>query len=214
MNTIMHFLDEHASKLVDILVALGGVYFGWWLGDTSRSRADRAAEKAALRVQADALIVAVLDVRGAAQTGHVLWDRPIEHLRTVALAGAAGVSELHRSRGTGESEWHGILAVVGAAVRVIAQDRIASKQYAATVREPMVRLTAAAAPLLRHPNPQVSTAAGELVNAACEIKKDTRRLDAAFAAFHAAVSAAEHNPPSWWRRLRLGRTASSSAQDS
>ncbi|MEU7306295.1 hypothetical protein [Streptomyces sp. NPDC007206] len=212
MNTITHFLGEHAGRIVDILVALAGIWFGWWLSNRATSRANRAAEKAALRSQADALIAAVLDVRNAALAGHTLWDSLLEHGRTILLAAVAGAGEVARTRAAGAPDRASVAAGLGSAAQLIARDRIASKEYAATVREPIFRLTTAAAPLLRHPDPQVSESAGALLKATFDIKKDTRNLDSAFAAFHAAVTAAEQEPAPWWRRLRL-RLRRGDAQD-
>ncbi|GGJ36740.1 hypothetical protein GCM10010121_054950 [Streptomyces brasiliensis] len=198
----MHFFGEHAGRIADVALPFVGIWFGWWLSDRVRSRADRAAEKAALRAQADALITAVLDVRMAALTGHTLWDSLVEHGRTVFLAAIAGAGEVARARTARASDRASVAAGLGAAVHVIAQERIASKQYAATVREPLYRLTTAAAPLLRHPDAQVSESASALVNVTFDIKKDTQNLDTALAAFHAAVTTAEQEPASRWRRLR------------
>ncbi|MEU6462230.1 hypothetical protein [Streptomyces sp. NPDC046976] len=203
MDTIMHFFGEHAGHLADVMVAFVGIWFGWWLSDRSRSRADRAAEKATLRAQADALIAAVLDVRAAAMTGHTLWDSFLEHGRTVLLAAAAAAGEIARTRAIGASERASAVAGFGSAAQLMARTRIASKEYAATVREPLFRLATAAAPLLRHPDTQVSETAGTLLNVTFDIKKDTRNLDAAFTAFHAAVTNTEREPASGWRRLRL-----------
>ncbi|MFR9794113.1 hypothetical protein ACL07V_36735 [Streptomyces sp. MB22_4] len=136
-------------------------------------------------------------------TGHTLWDNFLEHGRTVLLAAAAGAGELARTRATGASERASVIAGFGPAAQLIARDRIAGKAYAATVREPLFRLATAAAPLLRHPDTQVADTAGTLVNVTLDTKRDTRNLDAAFTAFHAAVTNAEHEPAPWWTRLRL-----------
>ncbi|MCX4403813.1 MULTISPECIES: hypothetical protein [unclassified Streptomyces] len=212
MNTIKGFLDGHSGRLADLLFALLAVYFGWWLSERARARADRDNGKAELNRQADALVVAVFDLRASAHTGYILWDRIVEHGRTILLASMAGVSVLAQTRGPGITEKIQIAAMFGPAAQILAGDRIASKQYAATVREPINRLTSAAAPLLRHSDTRVSTTAATLVNAALESKKDTRDVDTALAAFRTAVTTATQDTPPWWRRLR--RTSANSAQNS
>ncbi|MCX5097580.1 hypothetical protein OOK36_55075 [Streptomyces sp. NBC_00365] len=91
MNTIKGFLDGHSGRLADLLFALLAVYFGWWLSERARARADRDNGKAELNRQADALVVAVFDLRASAHTGYILWDRIVEHGRTILLASMAGV---------------------------------------------------------------------------------------------------------------------------
>ncbi|MEU9594223.1 hypothetical protein AB0D84_31515 [Streptomyces sp. NPDC048193] len=62
------------DKLIDLLVI---ATIAWRLTNLSRDRADRAdraAEKGSLRTQADALIVAVLDLRHAAAVNRILWE--------------------------------------------------------------------------------------------------------------------------------------------
>ncbi|MGC5000582.1 hypothetical protein [Streptomyces sp. DT195] len=209
MNTILHFFSEHVGRLADTLGAVALAYFGWWLGDKARNRAERKADRAALRVQADALVVAVLDVRASALTGHALWDSIWEHARTALLASLVGAGGLVRAKAAGASDRAQIAAALGAAGEVIGRDRIASKQYAATVREPLRRLATAAAPLLHHSDTAVSESASTLMKAATTVKKDTTELDAALVAFHSAVTAAEQAPAPRWRRLsvRRGRSA-------
>ncbi|MFI7876054.1 hypothetical protein [Streptomyces salinarius] len=69
------------DKLIDLLVNATIAFFAWRLTNLSRDRADRAAQKESLRAQADALTVAVLDLRHAAATNRILWEGPAERGR-------------------------------------------------------------------------------------------------------------------------------------
>lgn len=200
---MIDFFREHsawADKTADLLVALLIWFLTWWLTNRSRDRVDREAEKAALRAQADALIVAVGDLRATANVNRTLWERPAEQGRTMLLAALIGGGRI--VRGTrGGSGWADIAVGLGEAAQFLGRERIASKQNAATVREPLMRLTTAAAPLLRHQDPTIATAAEELFTAAMNIGTDTARADTALETFGRAVRAALEPRPNLFVRL-------------
>ncbi|MFI9052437.1 hypothetical protein [Streptomyces sp. NPDC053427] len=202
MNKFMHFLGENADKLLDLLIGLGLAYFGWWLANKSRDRADREAEKATLRAQADALTVAVLDIRHAAATSRILWEGPAERGRSFLLAALAYAGGAAHAQAAGGSDRLSLTAGLGNAAEILAGDRRASKEHTATVREPLLRLATAAAPLLRHPDADVATAANELADAALTETENATRIEAGLGAFERAVRAALQPQPSVWARLR------------
>ncbi|MHC3391050.1 hypothetical protein ACLQ2E_16535 [Streptomyces lavendulocolor] len=78
----------------------------------------------------------------------------------------------------------------------------AAAQAAAALREPFTRIAAAAAPLLRCPDPALVTATEELMNAAGNIE-DAARLAEKLAAFGRTATA----PPATWRERRRARRA-------
>ncbi|MBM7167560.1 hypothetical protein JQK87_03855 [Streptomyces sp. G44] len=56
-----------------------------WLTNRSRNRQEQQAEIGALRVQADAMTVAVMELQGAAAANRLLWEGPAERARTFLL---------------------------------------------------------------------------------------------------------------------------------
>jgi hypothetical protein len=202
VDKTLHFFGGHAEKLLDLLIGVFLAYLGWWLANKSRDRADREAEKAALRGQADALIVAVVDLRHAAATNRILWEGPAERARSFLLALLAGAGGVARAQAFGGSERLNITAGLGSAAEMLAGDRRASKEHTARVREPILRLATAAAPLLRHTDASVATAANGLVTAAFAEVENPTRVEAALEAFEGAVRSVLQPSPSVWARLR------------
>ncbi|MFG3132967.1 hypothetical protein ACGFZU_35365 [Streptomyces tendae] len=191
------------DKLIDLLVNATIAFFAWRLTNLSRDRADRAAEKESLRTQADALTVAVLDLRHAAATNRILWEGPAERGRSFLLALMSYAGGVARAQALGASDRLALTAGMGNAAETLAGDRRATKQHVATVREPVLRLATAAAPLLRHQDATVASTAAELTTAALAEGEDTARVEAALTAFESAVRAALEPAPSRWRpRLR------------
>ncbi|MEU0659420.1 hypothetical protein [Streptomyces lavendulocolor] len=138
----------------------------WWLTTRARNRQDQARKREALRKRADALMVAVSDLRAAGAAKQMLWETLVERGRTVLLAGLACVGGTARARIVGGTDVRSGLAGPGRGAELLAQERIVSKQAAAALREPFTRIAAAAAPLLRCLDPALVTAAEELMNAA------------------------------------------------
>ncbi|MEV5358640.1 hypothetical protein [Streptomyces sp. NPDC052693] len=191
------------DKLIDLLVNATVAFFAWRLTNLSRDRADRAAEKETLRMQADALTVAVLDLRHAAATNRILWEGPVERGRSFLLALMSYAGGVARAQALGASDRLALTAGMGNAAETLAGDRRATKEHVATVREPVLRLATAAAPLLRHQDATVASTAAELTAAVLAEAEDTARVEAALTAFESAVRAALEPAPSRWRpRLR------------
>jgi hypothetical protein len=191
------------DKLIDLLVNATVAFFAWRLTNLSRDRADRAAEKETLRTQADALTVAVLDLRHAAATNRILWEGPVERGRSFLLALMSYAGGVARAQALGASDRLALTAGMGNAAETLAGDRRATKEHVATVREPVLRLATAAAPLLRHQDATVASTAAELTAAVLAEAEDTARVEAALTAFESAVRAALEPAPSRWRpRLR------------
>ncbi|PNG22329.1 hypothetical protein [Streptomyces cahuitamycinicus] len=205
MNTLLEALAGQAEALVNGVVALAGGLVIWRLTNRSRDRADQQTELATFRERADALIVAVVDVRAAADLNHRLWERPWEQARFLAVAAFAAVGEGARVRALGGSDRHMFAAAGGAAAQLGLREIHANKTSLAALREPLVRVHEAAAPFLRHADQRVVTATNELLAAVGDIK-DRTRLEAALAAFGQAVVAVADPRPSLWARLRSRRS--------
>lgn len=90
---------------------------------------------------------------------------------------------------------------MGAAAQLLAREIHADKAALAGVREPMKLVAEALAPLVRHPDANVSTTAQRLLDATTAIR-DHDRVEAAIGAFGQAVRAAAQPEPSRWTRLR------------
>ncbi|EXU69653.1 hypothetical protein Z951_02875 [Streptomyces sp. PRh5] len=177
------------DKIEDLAVAVAVAVLTWWLTNLSRKRADREAERSSLQIQADALVVAVADVRGAAASARILYEGWPERARSGLLAALACAGAAARTRVAGGSDRLAFVAGLGAAAHLLGADRRASKQHAATVQGPMLRLATAAAPLVRHPDEGVATAVDNLLAAASRLE-DATRLDAALDRFGREVSRA------------------------
>ncbi|GAA2267669.1 hypothetical protein GCM10010232_70060 [Streptomyces amakusaensis] len=176
-----------------------------WLTTRSRNRQEQQAEIGALRVQADAMTVAVMELQGAAAANRLLWEEPAERGRTLLLAVLAFAGGAARARIAGGTDAQSGLVGFGRAAELLSRERVVSKQTVSAVREPLTRAATAAAPLMRSFDPAVVTATEQLLNALSEVE-NTARLEAALEAFGRAVNAATAPRLSWWARRRAART--------
>ncbi|MEU4489990.1 hypothetical protein AB0H94_34800 [Streptomyces purpurascens] len=177
-----------------------------WLTTRNRNRQDQQEEIGALRVQADAMTVAVVELQGAAAANRLLWEGPAERARSFLLATLAFFGGAAHARIAGGTDVQSGQVGMGHAAELLSWERRASKQTAATVREPIARVAAAAAPLMRYPDPAVAATTEQLLTA-CGDVENTERLEAALEAFGQAVRAATAPRPSWWARRRAARAA-------
>ncbi|WP_030815989.1 hypothetical protein [Streptomyces sp. NRRL S-337] len=69
-----------------------------WLTSRARNRQDQQAEIGALRVQADAMTVAVVELQAAVAANRLLWDGPAERARSFLLAVMAAADGAARAR--------------------------------------------------------------------------------------------------------------------
>ncbi|MFF0170223.1 hypothetical protein [Streptomyces prasinus] len=205
MNTLLEALAGQAETLVNGVVALAGGLVVWRLTNWSRDRADRQTELATTLERADNLIVAIADVRTSVDLNHRLWERPLEQARFLALIVFAATGAGVHMRVRGGSAREIFAATAGAAARLGLREIRANKTVLAALREPMMRVHAAAAPFLRHPDARVVETTNELLGAVGDIK-NTARLEAALEAFGQVVVAVTQPRPSLWARLR--RTSS------
>ncbi|MFE2090678.1 hypothetical protein [Streptomyces sp. NPDC059460] len=180
---------------------LAAVPFTWWITERTKRRATEDADRAALRDQADRLIVAVSDLRGAAITNQLLWESPRERFSTFVLALAAFAGGAARTNGP---DLRRALAGAGDFARLLVIERSESKAAAARLSPLLTQVAACAAPLVRHPDPDVTATAEELL-AAVQHVDDEARLDAALAAFGRAAREATTPPPTLWARIRSRR---------
>ncbi|MFB6791746.1 hypothetical protein ACFCWT_34340 [Streptomyces olivaceus] len=201
----MDKLIELASTLVSgALIAV----LASWLTNRSRNRQEQQAEIGALRVQADAMTVAVAELQTAAAASRLLWEGPAERVRSFLLAMMASAGGAARARIAGGTDAQCAQAGLGRAAELLSRERLASKQNAAALREPLARAAVAAAPLVRCSHQAVATATEHLLNALADAE-DTARLEAALDAFGRAVNAATAPQLSWWARRRAARTTRS-----
>jgi cysteine sulfinate desulfinase/cysteine desulfurase-like protein len=195
------------DKLIDLVVTIvSGAFIAVlaaWLTNGSRNRQEQQAEIGALRVQADAMTVAVMELQGAAAGNRLLWEGPAERARTFLLTVLAFAGGAARARIAGGTDVQSGLVSFGRAAELLSREREASKQTVAAVREPLTRAATAAAPLMRCSDPAVVTATEQLLNALSDVE-DTARLEAALEAFGRAVTAATAPHLSWWARRRGG----------
>jgi len=198
----MDKLIELASTLVSgaVIAVLAS-----WLTNRARNHQEQQAEIGALRVQADAMTVAVMELQGAAAANRLLWEGPAERGRTFLLAVLAFAGGAARAQVAGGSDVQSGLVGFGRAAELLSRERVASKQTVAAVREPLTRAATAAAPLMRCSDPTVVTTTEQLLNALSNVE-DTARLEAALEAFGRAVNAATAPQLSWWARRRAART--------
>ncbi|MEU0030646.1 hypothetical protein [Streptomyces sp. NPDC006335] len=204
MHQLMKGVSDHADAVAQFIgafiIALFSALFTYWLTKRVRARADRQEERAALQVQADALGVAMADVRAAAIVNHTLWESPASRGRSFLLALLACAGGAARGRVAGGTDGLSFAIGMGEAALLLSRERRASNQAIAAVREPLLRLATAAAPLLRHPNAQVADAAEAVLAAASNIENHASS-DVAVAAFGRAVRAALQPPPTLWARI-------------
>ncbi|MFF4391840.1 hypothetical protein ACFY0G_34445 [Streptomyces sp. NPDC001552] len=193
------------DKLIELVstLASGAVIavLASWLTSRARNHQERQAEIGALRVQADAMTVAVMELQGAATANRLLWEGPAERARSFLLTVLAFTGGAARARIAGGTNVQSGLVGFGQAAELLSRERVASKQTVAAVREPLIRAATAAAPLMRSSDPAVVTATEQLLNALSDVE-NTARLEAALEAFGQAVNAATAPRLSWWARRR------------
>ncbi|MDN3249742.1 hypothetical protein [Streptomyces sp. ZSW22] len=196
------------DKLIDLVVTLvSGTFIAVlaaWLTNRARNRQEQQAEIGALRVQADAMTVAVMELQGVAAANRLLWEGPAERGRTFLLTVLAFAGGAARARIAGGTDVQSGLVGFGRAAERLSRERVAGKQTVAAVREPLTRAATAAAPLMRCSDPAVVTATEQLLNALSDVE-DIARLESALGTFGRAVNAATAPPQSWWVRRRGAR---------
>ncbi|MER7182921.1 hypothetical protein ABT404_26205 [Streptomyces hyaluromycini] len=198
---MIHFLSLVGTTILGSLLT-------WFVATVTRKRAEAKAERATVRAQADALIVAVSEIRARAQTNKALWGSWQEISRSLLLTFLAGAGGFARTAAMASRDDRGqrlaIAAGLGAAADMAGRDRRETKRLASALAPAMTRVITAAAPLLRHPDPRVAAATEKLFAAVSEIEA-TEALDAALSEFGRAVVPVTTAPPVWWRRLMPGR---------
>ncbi|MEQ6028252.1 hypothetical protein SOM70_37510 [Streptomyces salinarius] len=180
------------DKLIDLLVNATIAFFAWRLTNLSRDRADRAAQKESLRAQADALTVAVLDLRHAAASNRILWEGPSERGRSFLLALMSHAGGVARAQDFGASDRLAATAGMAGqrgrdAGRRPPRDQAARRHGARTRAPPRYGRRAPAASPGRDP---VASTAAELTTAALAEGEDTARVEAALTALESALRAA------------------------
>lgn len=125
------------DKLIDLVVTLvSGAFIAVlaaWLTNRSRNRQEQQCEIDALRVQADAMTVAVMELQGGAAANRPLWEGLVEHARTFLLAVLASTGGAARARIAGGTDVQSRLVGLGRAAELLSRERVASKQIVAAV---------------------------------------------------------------------------------
>jgi hypothetical protein len=128
---------------------------------------------------------------------------PAERGKTFLLAMPASTGLSGRIAGGTDAQ--SVQVGFGRAAELLSRERVASKQSAAAMREPLTRTATAAAPLMRCSDPAVVTATKQLLNALSEVE-NTARLVASPEAFGRPGNAATAPRLSWWARRRAVHT--------
>ena len=206
---VIHLLTDQIGAMdletyVGGITTLAAVPITWLLTNLTTARANTNADRVQLQNAADALLVAVVDIRGAVTTNHMLRESRLQRCVTVGMAGVAFASGIARATG---SDRRRALVGSGDVIRLLARERHSANLSLERLSPMMSRVAAAAAPLLHHQNSAVSTTAMELMDSAFDVDNPDR-LDAAVDAFGQAIRVATAPPRTLWARLRGTRAAS------
>jgi hypothetical protein len=190
-----------SGAVLAFLAAFFGAALSDWQTRRTEDRKQRADDRAELQAQADELIAAVLALK---VTGN-LRDQLTGSRRTRTTVGmhalVQGLAEWARS-GRGSL---GLFTGYGTASQVISQwdrDHVAS---AAGLAAPIIRLSAATAPLMRRQERQLATAAENVYTAVVNRFEDEEQVEQALAAFREALLPALDPPPAHRGRRSLRR---------
>ncbi|MCF3172858.1 hypothetical protein IPZ61_05930 [Streptomyces sioyaensis] len=178
----------------------------WWLSTVTTARANARAERDQTRSQADALLTVIADLKAVTAANHVTTESLRQRLATHCLAQMAFWGGFAR---TGGPMWRRVGTGGGELARWLGQERHEERRNLTGLPPLLTRVFATAAPLLRHPDPQVTAATEELIATVNGDLSDQARLDAAMRTFGQAVQHAVTPRPSWWaqlpRRVRRAR---------
>lgn len=128
-----------------------------WLTSRARTRQDQQAEIGALPIRADATTVAVAGPQAAPAVNRLLREGPAERARSFLPATLAFFGGTAQARIAGGTDAQSGQVGRGRAVELLSRERVAGKQNAVAVREPLTRAVAAAQ-LMRCSDPAVVTA--------------------------------------------------------
>ncbi|MFD6113981.1 hypothetical protein ACFWG0_28285 [Streptomyces yangpuensis] len=171
------------DKLLELASALASgavvAVLASWLTSRARNHQERQAEIGALRVQADAMTVVVVELQSAVAVNRLLWHGRAERARSFLLTMLALTGGAARARIAGGTDVQSGLVGFGQAAELLSRERVASKQTAAAVREPLTRAATAAAPLMRSSDSDVVTATEQLPNALAPVDQLQCRCDRA-----------------------------------
>ncbi|MER6465772.1 hypothetical protein ABT278_35630 [Streptomyces sp. NPDC001228] len=167
------------------------------------SRAQRAADQAALQAQADELYAAVLALNAAGSMHDQLMTSGRKRLVVLIHAAAHWIAEWARSEPGANRAFAGL----GKASTVIGQWDREQTVSAAGLTAPLTRLGAAVAPLARHPDRALADAAVTVFETVTTNYQDTTRGQQALRAFRTELLRVLNLPASRrWRILRRDRS--------
>ncbi|PNG17893.1 hypothetical protein C1J00_34060 [Streptomyces cahuitamycinicus] len=112
-------------KLADSSLVSGAIIavLASWLTTRNRNRQDQQEEIGALRVQADAMTVAVVELQGAAAANHLLWEGPAERARSFLLATLAFFGGAAQARIAGGTDVQSGQVGMGQAAELLSWER-------------------------------------------------------------------------------------------
>ena len=185
------------NALLTAALGLAGVPLGSWLTSRGTARADASAEREALGAQFEAMVLAVAELRAAAEADHVLWSNPWETVRVILLASMTALGPAAFAK---ETDHRQLAAGLGAAGWFLARERSQAKAATASFVPRLAAVAAAAAPLMRHPDAGIREGAEHFMAAVFSYheSRNATALEVAAADFGSAVRAVLYPAP---RRL-------------
>ncbi|MER7623810.1 hypothetical protein [Streptomyces sp. NPDC126503] len=174
-------------------------FLAWWLTRVTHKSTARAVARTTLESQAEALVSAVLQLRGSAAARRTLWDTPIETVRTILLASLAMAGGAANATLAGASQRMSGLVGFSSATAFLAEERRHTKTAAVSVIPQTAAVVAAAVPLLHHQDAAVVAGAQGILDAMSHIEDDAR-VGHAVRALNEAVQAAVQSRRRWWHR--------------
>ncbi|NEB11286.1 hypothetical protein G3I32_21010 [Streptomyces coelicoflavus] len=106
-----------------------GAVLTCWMTTSARRRAERESEAVGLRIQEDALIIAVEEVRGTVATASILHNGWQEPAHSGLLVATAWVGMAVRVRATGCTVRLSLASGFGSAAFVLARERRTAKRF-------------------------------------------------------------------------------------
>lgn len=186
-------MDIDPEVMISSGAALLAVPLTWWLSTATAGRVNTEADRIRHRTEADTFRSAVTEYRAMTSKARVLTmsrNYRISTLLLLVMTFAGGIARM-------ESYTRGIGAAAGETAALLARERHEQNRNMDAFPALTARLWMAAAPVLRHPDPQVVALAELAMN---EIDSNDMQMMHVLDAFDAAMRAAEAPAPSLLRR--------------
>jgi hypothetical protein len=151
------------NAVVGVAGTLIAVPLGAWMNARATARAEAKAERDALGIQFDAMLLAATGLRAAVEEDRMLWSSWQEKMRAAALAAMTGAGAASLTKGSDRRQ---LAAALGGASWFLAQERTQQKTATSTITLKLAAVANAAAPLLRHSDTGVREATDRFMTAA------------------------------------------------